>query len=114
MTARVLLAAVFVLAGCAEPAAEGPAGQCAEVVRIYRDLPNGVEIVGRPVETSEGSVEIEYEGTDAMNLPLKGSARCTFAVGEGGAPTLLEAVVEGTSLTGPEVDAIRGELAKRR
>jgi hypothetical protein len=42
-----------------------------------------VALVGQPVETSEGSVEIEYEGTEAMNLPLKGSATCTFAVGEG-------------------------------
>lgn len=116
MTARLLLAALSVawLAACVDPAAEGPAGQCAEVVRIYRNLPNPVAIVGQPAETSEGTVQIEYEGTDAMNLPLKGSASCTFAVGEGGSLSLLEAVVEGSLVAGPEVEAIRKELGERR
>ena len=116
MTARILLAALAIawLAACAGSAPEGPAGQCAEVVRIYRGLPNPVAVVGQPVETSEGRLEIEYEGTDAMNLPVKGAASCTFAVGEGGALTLLEAVVEGSPLDEAALEAIRADLGERR
>jgi hypothetical protein len=109
---RILLLALLVgsLAACGGAPAKGPAGRCADVVRIDRGLQGGVAVVGQPVETSEGSVEIEYEGTDAMNLPVKGSAACTFAVGEGGALTLVEAVVDGSPLDEEAIDSIRSEL----
>lgn len=105
------LALLVGLPACVEVGGGGPAGDCAEVVRIYRNLQGAVEIVGQPVETSEGSVEIEYQGMDGMNLPATGSARCTFSVGQGGDPTLLEAVVDGEPLPGPDLEAIRAKLA---
>ncbi len=93
-----------------EAPAESPAERCAEAVRIYRDLQSPVVIVGQSVKTPEGSVgveivEIEYEGTDAMNLPVKGSAKCTFIVS-----ALRLLVVDGSSVDQQETDSIRGKL----
>jgi hypothetical protein len=110
---RILLALSFLvasLAACVEASEEGPAGRCAEVVRIFKGLQEPVEVVGQPVETSEGSVEIRYEGQDGMNLPARGSASCTFAVGEAGELTLLEASVDGTPLGPGDIESIRTEL----
>ena len=98
------------LAACADAAGQGPAGRCAEVAGIYKGLQKPVQVVGQPVHTSEGSVEIEYEGQDAMNLPTRGSASCTFAVGEPGELGLLEAVVDGSPLGPGAIEAIRTEL----
>jgi hypothetical protein len=71
-----------------------------------------VEVMGSPVETSEGSVEIEYEGTEDGVLPVKGTAACTFAVGAGGARSLVEAIVDGTPLGEEEIASIRRELGE--
>ena len=69
-----------------------------------------MQVVGQPVMTSEGSVEFEYEGQDAMNLPARGSASCSFAVGEPGELDLLEAVVDGSPLEPAAIESIRNEL----
>jgi hypothetical protein len=50
-------------------------------------------------------VEIEYEGTDATNLPVKGSANCTFI--ESALKLLL---VDGSPVDEQGLDSIRGEL----
>lgn len=113
-TARQLLAAVLLgcpagwLAGCA-PSSGSPAGRCAEVARLYADLQPGVTVIGRPVETSGGTIEIEYEGMDGMNLPVRGAASCTFAAGE-----LVAAVVDGSALDAGEVESIRSQLGHAR
>jgi hypothetical protein len=79
-------------------------------VRIQLALPDELEVLGAD-ETSEGGVEIEYRGIDALNLPVQGRAACTFAVGEAGSLTLLGAVVDGTPLDEAEVAAVRRALA---
>ncbi len=94
----------------AEATPETPAERCAEAVRIYRDLQSPVVIVGQSVKTPEGTVEIEnaeieYEGTDAMNLPVKGSASCTFV--ENSLGLLL---VDGSLVDAQKTGSIRGEL----
>ncbi len=117
MTVKILLAVLLVasLATCGDGPLEGPAEHCAEAVRIYRDLQSPVVIVGQSVKTVPGTagletvgleiVEIEYEGTDAMNLPVKGSAKCTFIVS-----ALRLFVVDGWSVDQQVTDSIRGEL----
>ena len=93
-----------------EAPAESPAERCAEAVRIYQDVQSPVVIVGQSVKTPEGSVgveivEIEYEGTDAMNVPVKGSANCTFVES-----TLGLLLVDGPLVDAQGLDSIRGEL----
>ena len=113
MKARALLAAAC-LAGCAGPSERDPAQACAEGVGSYRDLQGAVEVVARSAGSSEGSVEIGYEGTGPMNLPVQGSASCTFATDEDGALSLVEATVDGSVLDAADVEAIRRELAQTR
>ena len=123
MTVKILLAVLLVasLAACGDgppevPAAalavvpEAPAEHCAKAVRIYRDLQSPVVIVDQSVKTPEGSVgvdivEIEYEGTDAMNFPVKGSASCTFIKS-----ALRLLLVDGSLVDEQGLDSIRGEL----
>ena len=97
-------------AGCG-PSSSTAAGRCAEVVRIHGDLQGAVAIVGQPVESSEGRVEIRYEGTGAMNIPVEGSAVCVFAVGQAGALTLMDAAIDGRPLSGESVAGIQHQLA---
>lgn len=100
--------------GCSEAVpASGAVAQCAEVARIYKDLNGPVAVVGAPREISEGRVQIEYEGTDAINAPVKGSAACSFAVGGAGALQLLSASVDGVPLDSLAIETIRGELTAR-
>ena len=87
-----------------EPGAEA----CAQVVKRYQDLQGGVRIVGGPQQSPEGTVEIRYEATGAMNLPVEGVAACTFAPGAGGSLELVTAIIDGQEL---QPDAI--EAAKR-
>jgi hypothetical protein len=120
MKTRILLALLWVpwLAACSERIADGPAGQCAEVVRIYRNLESPVAVVGQPVTESRGveqiGVEIEYEGMNAMNVPVEGSAGCSFAVDPQGNSILQGATLEGSALGESELAAIRRELGQRR
>jgi hypothetical protein len=107
-----LLLYVVALPSCGGVSAQGPAARCAEVVRIHKGLGRAVEVMGSPVETSEGNVEIEYEGTEDGVLPAKGTAACTFAVGAGGARSLVEAIVDGTPLGEQEIASIRRELGE--
>ncbi len=108
----ILLHCLVTELGCGVAPADGPAGACAEVVRIHGDLQGRVEVVGAPVELSEGSVRIGYRGMGAMNLPVEGSATCTFSVGDAGSLELLEASVDDSPLDAPEIDAIRAELGR--
>jgi len=94
------------LSSCGSPAAVDPAERCAEFVKSYRGLAGGVEIVGPPVESSEGAVAIRWRGSDAVNLPAEGSAECTFAVGDGGELALIAASVDGVPV---DESAIRSD-----
>ena len=124
MTAKILLAVFLVasLATCGdgppEVAAEppfkvlpaAPAVQCTKAVSIYRDLQSPVVIVGQSVKTLEGTmgaeiVEIEYEGMDAVDLPVKGSVRCTFLESN-----LKLILVDGVPVDEQQTDSIRAEL----
>ncbi len=134
MTAKILLAVLLVasLAACGdgppegpadthadghvhaeatpEAPAESPAERCAKAVRIYRDLQSPVVIVGQSVKMLEGTVgaeivEIEYEGTDAVDLPVKGSVNCTFI-----ARDLRLLLVDGVPVDEQQTDSIRVEL----
>jgi hypothetical protein len=115
MTTRALPALLPLawLAACGGTPASGPAAECAKAVQVYRSLPAPPSIVGPPRETSEGNVEIEYRGTDTDNLPVKGVASCTFAVGELGALTLIEAVVDGSPLDSQQIDSFRATSGER-
>ena len=101
---------VAALSGCENPNRWGPvAARCAEVVHAYLESPATVEIVGKPVQRSEGEVEISYRTIDRVNIPVEGSASCNFAVGDGQL-TLMEASVGGVDLRGPDLKAIREKL----
>jgi hypothetical protein len=95
------------LAACGGQGAADPALRCAEFVKSYRGLAGGVEVVGTPAESSEGTVAIRWRGSDAENLPAEGSAECTFAVGGGGELTLLEASVDGAPVDEAAIEAAR-------
>ena len=124
MPTKILLAVLLVasLATCgdgppevaAEPPFEvlpaAPAVQCTKAVSIYRDLQSPVVIVGQSVKTLEGTVgheivEIEYEGTDAVNLPVKGSVHCRFLASD-----LRLLLVDGVPVDEQQTDSIRAEL----
>ena len=90
-----------------------PADACAKVVRIHRGLQSTTIVKSDTTRASEGAVEIAYRGTDGENLPVEGVAACNFAVGEGGALTLVTGEVDGTMLSEGEVRAIRGALDER-
>jgi hypothetical protein len=89
-----------------EPGAEA----CAQVVKGYQDLQGGVKIVGRSERSSEGTVEIHYEGTGAMNIPVEGVAECRFVPVAGGSLELVAAVVDGQELEASEIEAARRAL----
>jgi hypothetical protein len=104
--AAALAIPVTALTGCGSSPST-LASRCAEVAGLYRDLQGGVEVVGSPVESSEGNVTIEYEGSDAMNVPVKGSATCEFVVGDPDTLTLLTATVDRTLLGPEDIERIR-------
>ncbi|HJO22804.1 MAG: hypothetical protein QF890_09890 [Myxococcota bacterium] len=85
------------------------AKRCSEVVHAYLESPSPVEIVGTPVQDSEGEVSISYRTFDRVNAPVQGSASCNFAVGDDQL-TLVEASVGGVALGGPELEAVRKRL----
>ena len=93
-----------------EPAAEA----CAQAVKSHRDLQGGVRIIGRPQQSPEGTVEIRYEATGAMNLPVEGVAACTFALGAGGSLELVTAVVDGQELQPDAIEAAKRALGGDR
>lgn len=104
------IAAVAALA-CSRPTTD-PATACARVVGVYLDLPNPVEVTGQPTQTSEGRVDIAYESTDGMNLPVEGTAACTFSVGDAGELELMEADVNGELLSSDQLSEIRSSLGE--
>ena len=87
-----LLSIPLLLVACGGEAGSDPGAEaCAQVVKSCRDLQGGVGIIGRPQQGPEGAVEIRYEATGAMNLPVEGVAACTFAPGAGGSLELVTA-----------------------
>ena len=113
MRSMILLAVAVSLLACADQTSE-PAAACAEAVRVHLGLQRPVGVKGHPRQTSEGSVEIEYEGMDGMNLPAEGTAECTFAVGDAGELQLMEATVNGQMLKPAELASVRSTLGKSR
>jgi hypothetical protein len=110
-----LLSIPLIFVACGGGAGSEPGAEaCARVVGIYRDLQGGVEIVGRPQQSPEGTVEIHYEGTGAMNLPVEGVAACTFAPGAGGSLELVTAVVDGEELQPDAVEAANRSVGDDR
>lgn len=111
--APCLLAAGFLavaLSGCQNPDQwTSVAGRCADVVHAYLESPAPVEIVGQPVQYSEGEVKISYRTSDRVNIPVEGTASCSFAIGDG-TMTLMEASVGGVDLPGPALQAVRKKL----
>jgi hypothetical protein len=108
---------IFLLAVTASLACSGAttdtATACAQVVEAYLGLPNPVAVTGQPRVTSEGRVDITYESTDGMNLPVEGEAACTFSVGDAGEFELMEANVNGEFLSSDELAGIRSSLGER-
>ena len=106
-----LFSILLLLVACGGEAGSDPGAEaCAQVVRSYQDLQGGVGIVGHPQQSPEGTVEIRYEATGAMNLPVEGVAACTFARGAGGALELLSAVVDGQELQPGAIQAAKRAL----
>jgi hypothetical protein len=98
------------LLGCENPdRGGGVAARCAEVAHAYLGAPTAVEIVGEPIQHSEGEVEISYRTFDRENIPVEGKATCNFAVAVGSLQ-LISASVDGTELSGSETAAIRKSL----
>ena len=103
----------FVWSGCENPDQwESVAKRCADVVHAYLESPSPVEIVGKPVQYSEGSVKISYRTSDGENVPVEGSASCNFAIGDG-QMTLMEASVGGVELTGQALETVQQQLGAR-
>ena len=101
-----LFSILLLLVACGGGAGSEPAAEaCAQVVRSYQDLQGGVRIVGRPQQSPEGTVEIRYEATGVMNLPVEGVAACTFARGAGDSLELVTAVVDGQELQPDAIEA---------
>ena len=92
--------------GCADNQQYGAAPDtCAAVVKAYLDLPNTVAILSAREEAG-GHVQIRYESTDAMNLPVRGDASCALTRG-----TLTAATVAGTPLSDDAVAVMNRTLA---
>lgn len=106
--AIVLLA---LLPSCGGREESPSAAACASVVQRVRDLSNRVEVAGAE-ETAEGQVEIHYEYVGDMNLPVTGTATCTFAVGGPGSLTLIEGILDGEPLGPAEISAANRALAE--
>ena len=105
----------LLLAACGGEAGSNPGAEaCAQVVKSYQDLQGGVRIVGHPQLNPEGKVEIRYEATGAMNLPVEGVAACTFAMGAGGELELVSAVIDGQELPPDAIDAAKRALGNNR
>ena len=95
-----LLSIPLLLVACGGEAGSDPAAEaCAQQ--------GGVGIVGRPQQSPEGTVEIRYEATGAMNLPVEGVAACTFAQGAGGSLELVSAIVDGQELPPGAIEAAK-------
>ncbi len=110
-----LLSIPLLLVACGGGAGSDPGAEaCAQVVKGYADLQGGVEILGRPQQGPEGTVEIRYEATGAMNLPVEGVAACRFAPGAGGSLELVTAVVDGQELPPNEIEAAKRALGGDR
>lgn len=102
---------LLVLGACVDNDRFGlPAKTCADAVRIYRGLPNPVEIEGQPEETGDGIVEIRFQSMNAENIPVTGAATCEFTVGADGSLSLAGASLEGSPLPEADLAAINREL----
>jgi len=111
-TPRILFLVLLGVAwsGCENPDQwESVAARCADVVHAYLESPAPVEIIGKPVQQSEGEVEISYRTSNRVNIPVEGSASCNFAIGDG-RMTLMEASVGGVELAGPVLEAVQRKL----
>ena len=110
-----LFSILLLLVACGGEAGSDPGAEaCARVVKSHQDLQGGVRIVGRPQQSPEGTVEIRYEATGAMNLPVEGVAACTFASGAGGSLELVSAVVDGHELQPDAIEAAKRALGGNR
>lgn len=102
----------LVSAACGSREVSPSAEACATVVKQVRGAPGGVE-VRSAADTAEGQAEIDYEYLDGENIPVTGSAACTFAAGRAGSLELIEAIVDGASLGASEVSAANRALSQR-
>jgi hypothetical protein len=102
----------WLASGCGGNVVESPlADACAKAVETYRSPNASVRVVGRPTETSEGHVDIEYEVSGAT--PTRGKASCDFAVGGYDTLTLVSATVDGTTFLPDDLEKANRALAVR-
>jgi len=99
---------IFLLS-CGRSGDSSSAEACARVVQQARGLPDRVEVVGTPLQTAEGQVEIGFEYVDDQKLTVAGSASCTFAVGGPGSLELVEAIVDGEPLDAAALNRVRSK-----
>jgi hypothetical protein len=93
------------LAACSGQPPDALARACAGVAKDYLGLQEGVRVVGRATRTGDDSVELRFEGVDAMNLPSGGIAACRFRLESGRPAALLAARVNEESLTDAQAEA---------
>jgi len=89
-----------------------PAKLCADAVRIYRGLPNPVEITSEPQQTTDGVVEIRFQSMSAEHTPVTGVATCEFSVGSDGSLTLDAASLDQGPVPETDLAAINRELGE--
>ena len=97
-TTAVAMGAALLTLACATEPANGPANACGSVVEYYRGLPGPVEVLGNPLQTTTGAVEIHYRGTNGENLPVQGEAACEFSTEGDGSLRLQAATIDGKTL----------------
>jgi hypothetical protein len=89
-----------------------PAKLCADAVRIYRGLPNPVEITDELQQTTDGVVEIRFQSMSAENTPVTGVATCEFSVGPDGSLALVAASLDQSRVPEPDLAAINRKLGE--
>jgi len=107
-------ATLVLLPSCGQKGDSASAEACARVVKEVRGIRDRVEVIGTPLQTAEGQVEIVFEYVDDQKLTVAGSASCAFAVGGPGSLELIGAIVDRKPLDGAGVTAANRALSKPR
>ena len=107
----IALLALTLLPGCGMGSSYGEdAKVCAQVVKTYLGLPNTVTITRATPGAASGAVTLDYESANAENIPVRGTAACTFGATDDGGRGLLGAVVNGETLSPDAIGAINASF----
>ena len=110
MVRLLTVVGILILASCGQSENVSPRAEaCAVAVKVFQGLPNAVAIRGKPTRTSNGGVEIDYESFNRENIPVAGSAVCTFPAGH--SLPLESAIVNGAMLGATDLSAVNSALA---